>query len=46
MEVSEVKVLYTENPLGIDRKPWFSWKLKSNTDSTRQTAYRITVTEM
>lgn len=45
MKVAEVKVLYTENPLGIDRVPWFSWKLASDKENTRQTAYRILVEE-
>lgn len=45
MEVSEIRVLYMENPLGIDRRPWFSWKLKSAGENTLQTAYRVCVRE-
>ena len=45
MQVSEVKVLYMTNPLGIDRTPWFSWKLASEEENTLQEAYQIRVTE-
>lgn len=45
MKVSEVKVLYMTNPLGIDRTPWFSWKLTEGEENTLQTAYRIRVKE-
>ena len=46
MQVSEVKVLYMTNPLGIDRTPWFSWKLASEEENTLQEAYQIRVTEV
>lgn len=46
MQVSEMKVLYMENPLGIDRRPWFSWKMASEKEGTLQTAYQIRVSEM
>lgn len=45
MKISEVKVLHMSNPLGIDRNPFFSWKLLSQKENTMQSAYRIVVTE-
>lgn len=34
---------HVENPLGLDRVPQFGWKMQSDIQSDRQTAYRITV---
>ncbi|NLC69186.1 MAG: family 78 glycoside hydrolase catalytic domain [Clostridiaceae bacterium] len=34
---------YLENPIGIDSKPRFSWKLYSDTRGQRQAAYRLLV---
>lgn len=43
MKVKEVMVLHSENPVGIDRKPYFSWKLYSRKENVMQTAYQIFV---
>lgn len=45
-EITNLKVEYTETPLGIDIDcPRFSWQMKSDTNGTYQTAYRIIVTD-
>ena len=43
MEVKEVIVLHQENPIGIDRTPYFSWKLSSGKQNVMQAAYQIRV---
>ena len=44
LKLKELTVNYLENPIGIDiEKPEFSWKLVSDEENTRQTAYRIIV---
>lgn len=39
----ELLVEYMKNPVGIDNKPVFSWKLRSDKENTFQTAYQIVV---
>lgn len=43
MNVRDLKVLHMDNPCGIDRTPYFSWKLESDLNGTVQTAYCIIV---
>ena len=44
LEIYDVQTEYRANPLGIDEKrPAFSWKLRSDTNDTKQTGYRIVV---
>lgn len=45
MEVKEVMVLHEKAPLGIDRNPYFSWKITSHKKDVIQTAYRICVSD-
>ena len=45
MMVKEVLVLHAENPIGIDRVPYFSWKLTSQKENVMQTAYQILVSD-
>lgn len=45
MEVKEVRVLDEYNPIGIDRTPYFSWKIRSDRKGVFQTGYRISVTD-
>ena len=45
MEVTKLRVLHMEEPLGIDRNPYFSWKLESQQNDTVQSTYHITVRE-
>lgn len=44
LSVSRTRCEYLENPLGIDETaPRLSWRIKSEKDDIRQSAYRITV---
>lgn len=43
MKLYELKTLHMKNPLGINAKPYFSWKLMSKENSIVQTAYQILV---
>lgn len=43
MKVTHLRTLHQENPLGIDRPPYFSWQMESEKKNTIQTAYRIQV---
>ena len=43
MKVTNLKVLHVNNPLGIDRMPYFSWILESDLKNTVQTTYEIVV---
>ncbi len=45
MTIYDLKILSMRNPLGIDRQPYFSWKMKSETPDTMQSGYRIIVKE-
>lgn len=41
--ICDFRIEYRENPLGIDRKPRFSWKLTSREQNVVQTNYQIQV---
>ena len=44
LEIYDIQTEYRTNPLGIDEKrPAFSWKLRSEKNDTMQTGYRIVV---
>ena len=43
LQVKEVLVLHQDRPSGIDRKPYFSWKIVSERRNVMQKAYRIRV---
>ena len=44
LHISDLTVEYRTNPLGMDDiQPRFSWKLRCDRFETRQTAYRVTV---
>lgn len=46
MIIYDLKTEYLNNPIGIDvNNPSFTWKLKSDTRGTKQTAYQIIVAE-
>ncbi|PMC34694.1 alfa-L-rhamnosidase [Bacillus sp. UMB0899] len=46
MKVTELKIEYRENPIGLDVvKPRFSWKLVSKEQNVLQEAYRIVVSK-
>lgn len=40
----DFRIEYRENPIGIDKPPRFSWKIKSNHPDIVQSAYQIQVT--
>ena len=45
LKLYDLTVEYKNEPLGLDAaQPRFSWKLRTGTKNTRQTAYRLTVT--
>lgn len=41
MNITNLYALSMENPLGIDRTPYFSWELRSDDQNVMQTAWRI-----
>ena len=43
LTITQITVNMTEMPLGIDKTPYFSWKVSSTLDHNAQTAYRIQV---
>ena len=44
LKLKDLTIEYKTNPLGIDEvQPRFSWKLDSDQNDTKQTAYRLTV---
>ena len=43
LTLTQITVNMTEMPLGIDKTPYFSWKVSSTLDHNAQTAYRIQV---
>ena len=43
MELSGLKTSHAQNPLGIDRLPYFSWVMNSPEQNVMQNAYRLTV---
>lgn len=43
MQIIHLRTLHTENPLGIDTTPYFSWVLESVKPDTMQQTYRIEV---
>ena len=44
LKLYDLTIEYKTDPLGLDEvQPRFSWKLKSDRNDTRQTAYRLTV---
>ncbi|WP_419888406.1 glycoside hydrolase family 78 protein [Neobacillus niacini] len=46
MKVTDLRIEYQENPLGLDvKKPRFSWKLISEEQNVLQTAYQIIVSK-
>lgn len=46
MKVTDLKIEYRENPIGLDiKKPRFSWKIESQEQNVLQEAYRIIVTK-
>lgn len=44
MKIKHLRTLHQKEPLGIDRKPYFSWQMDSDRRNTVQAAYRIQVT--
>lgn len=45
MEITRLRTLHQENPLGIDVTPYFSWVLQGTEKDLVQEQYRIRVTE-
>lgn len=43
--IEDLTVNYRTNPLSIDEKPVFSWKLEDTTQGQQQTAYHIVVSD-
>lgn len=41
--LQELLIEYRENPIGIDEKPRFSWKLESEKQNVIQQSYQIQV---
>ena len=41
--IRDLKIEYRKNPIGIDEKPRFSWKLESEKQDVVQTNYQIQV---
>lgn len=44
LQVTHMRVLHREDPIGIDETPEFSWMMRSQQKNVTQRAYRITVT--
>lgn len=42
--IRDLKIEYRKNPIGIDMRPRFSWKLESERENVVQSGYRIQVT--
>lgn len=45
MKITRLRTLHQENPLGIDKTPWFSWNLESELQNVMQTGYRLCVAD-
>lgn len=45
LSIKEIQTLHRNEPLGIDEKPYFSWKLESDRTNVVQKSWRVTVTE-
>ena len=43
LQITEMLVDSRKNPVGLDRLPRFTWKMKSDRENTVQTAYRLRV---
>lgn len=43
--ITDLTVNYEKNPIGIDHTPLFGWRMESDIEGQRQTAYRINVAE-
>ncbi len=43
LQIKELTVNYRVNPVGIDENPVFSWKMESQEQAIKQTAYQILV---
>jgi len=41
MQITDLRTLHQHQPLGIDKTPYFSWKLLSDRQNVIQTAYRL-----
>lgn len=41
--IRDLTIEYRKNPIGIDEKPRFSWKLESEKQDVVQTSYQIQV---
>ncbi|MBR3348582.1 MAG: hypothetical protein IKG55_00745 [Solobacterium sp.] len=41
MKLYDLKTNHEKELLGIDTKPYFSWKLESNEENTLQKSYRL-----
>ena len=44
-EITALTTNYEQNPIGIDHVPLFGWRMESDVEGQRQTAYRIIVAE-
>lgn len=45
LQIKDLTVNYKVNPIGIDEAPVFSWKLESQEQELKQTAYQILVSD-
>ena len=45
MELYDLKTLHQKKNMGIDRTPYFSWKISSDRQNVLQTAYQIVVSD-
>lgn len=45
LSLKKLQCLHMTNPLGIDRNPYFSWRLKSTEENVIQTSYQIVVSD-
>ena len=45
MRIYDLKTNHTHEMLGLDENPYFSWKLRSEKENTKQASYRIVVSD-
>ena len=43
MKLTNLRIFHLENPIGIDRAPYFSWEMQSKEENVVQVAYQLQV---
>ena len=46
MRITELKILNAESPIGIGKRPYFSWRMESALTDTLQISYHLTVLDI